>query len=216
MLDNFAILGIIIFIYVSVVHIPGRFRVIAQADGKIDSLNIFAKYSWMFRLVFVIIEYKEGVLRWKIRLLWESSEEVDNLFGSNSENESTNENGKSKKKTHKKTTKGIEKIRCTFRELYDSIKEMLNKKTELQKFLKEDTHIASLKILKDELFIFLKHCQLDVAKGYLRVGLDEPYHTGQLLAALSILYPFIGADLVVKPEFEQEDFDKEAFEMQCN
>ena len=151
-----AILGIIIFIYVAVTHIPGRFRVIAKADGNIDSLNVVAKYSWMFRLVFVIIEYEKGLLRWKIRLLWESSEEVDDLFGTHSEKENNNDETVTKKKTRKKTTKGIEKIRCTFRELYDSIKEMIKTKTELQKFLKEDTHIASLKILKDELLIFLK------------------------------------------------------------
>ena len=136
------------------------------------------------------------------RALWESSEDVETLHEDNSTE--VKEQAKKRNKMHIKPANRIEKIRCTFHKLCDSIKEMLSAKSELQKFLKEDTHLASLKIIKDELVIFLKNCRIDKAKGYLRVGLDEPYHTGQLLAFLSVLYPFIGADLYVYPEFERE------------
>lgn len=196
-----AIAGIIIGIYIAVKFIPGRYRIIAKADGDVSSIKVSVKYSWMFRLVYLILKYENGVYRWKIRLLWESSEETETLFG---EETKEAEEKKNEKKTRIKRAKGIEKIRCTFRELCDSIKEMLGAKSELQKFLSDDIHRTSLKTIKDELVIFLKHCQLDQSKGYLKVGLKDPYYTGLLLAFLSILYPFIGAELEVYPEFEKE------------
>ena len=49
----------------------------------------------------------------------------------------------------------------------------------------------------------LKRWKPKVIKGTVRFGFEDPCHTGQALAAFSIIYPFIGEFLSIEPNFER-------------
>ena len=42
-------------------------------------------------------------------------------------------------------------------------------------------------------------------------GFEDPCITGQVLAGLSILYPFVGGHIHLMPDFENQIFEGEAF-----
>ena len=39
-----------------------------------------------------------------------------------------------------------------------------------------------------------------------RFGFEDPYHTGQLLAGIAVLSPFLPGDVRVEPDFEERIF----------
>ena len=63
----------------------------------------------------------------------------------------------------------------------------------------------ALEILKakKETGKLLKRWKPKVIKGTVRFGFENPCHTGQALAAFSIIYPFIGEFLSIEPNFER-------------
>ena len=71
-------------------------------------------------------------------------------------------------------------------------------------FLKDEAHKNAWSVVKKEvirLLIFLKPKKIN---GKVRFGLEDPYVTGQILAVLSVLYPFYAESLEIYPEFEQK------------
>ena len=75
----------------------------------------------------------------------------------------------------------------------------------------EETHIQAFLRLKKEIFFFIRKIKPDKIKGYIRFGLEDPYNTGQVLAVLSVLYPFYGENIQIYPEFEQEIIEGDVF-----
>ena len=45
----------------------------------------------------------------------------------------------------------------------------------------------------------------------LHFGFEDPYRTGQCLAVLSMLYPFVGEYMNIQPEFEKQVLEGEAY-----
>lgn len=107
---------------------------------------------------------------------------------------------KTEKNTRKKTRK---KITYTFQSFYDKIKLMAEKKEKISSFIENEIHQTALKKLKKYLFRFLKKCLPKHLKGWIRFGFDDPSYTGKVLAALAILYPYIGKDLNIEPDFQE-------------
>lgn len=108
-----------------------------------------------------------------------------------------------KQKKHEKTS-WLDKIKCTIKGICDKIKN-------IKEFITDETHILAVVHLKDELVYFLKKIKPDKIKGYFRFGLEDPYNTGQILALLSILYPFYGENVEIYPEFEKEILEGDIF-----
>ena len=109
--------------------------------------------------------------------------------------EATSDKVKSVDKAKKESC--FKKIKCTIQEIYGKIKN-------IKEFLLDETHIQALLRLKKEIIFFVKKIKPDKINGYLRIGLEDPYNTGRVLAALSMLYPFYGEHFEVYPEFERE------------
>lgn len=119
----------------------------------------------------------------------------------------------SDKKTSEKTEKGKQiwkrisgiwkKIKYTFRKICDTIEQISDRKEWAEAFLTNEDHkrafSKALKSLK-KLLISLKPGRLN---GRVRYGFEDPYYTGKVLAALSVLYPWYGEAFEICPEFEQ-------------
>ena len=95
------------------------------------------------------------------------------------------------------------KIKYTFRKICDTIEQISDLKEWAEAFLTNEDHkrafSKALKSLK-KLLISLKPGRL---KGKVRYGFEDPYYTGKVLAALSVLYPWYGEAFEICPEFEQ-------------
>nr|WP_288555211.1 hypothetical protein [uncultured Mediterraneibacter sp.] len=119
----------------------------------------------------------------------------------------------SDKKISEKTEKGKQiwkrisgiwkKIKYTFRKICDTIEQISDLKEWAEAFLTNEDHkrafSKAMKSLK-KLLISLKPGRLN---GKVRYGFEDPYYTGKVLAALSVLYPWYGEAFEICPEFEQ-------------
>lgn len=114
---------------------------------------------------------------------------------------------KPKTKVKKERQSWIEKIRCTIQKICDKIKAIWKLKDEIKNFLTNEIHLRAFKKIKDEVVVLAKHFRPRRLRGRMRFGLSDPYNTGQVLAGLSVLYPFYGENLDVYPDFEQEILD---------
>ena len=108
----------------------------------------------------------------------------------------------------------FEKIKCTIVKFCDKIKHtvghaeekldsILDKKERIMKELEDPVHRKAFSKVKKEAGKLLKRWKPKVIKGEVQFGFEDPYHTGQALAGLSMIYPFIGDHLLVEPDFER-------------
>ena len=106
------------------------------------------------------------------------------------------------------------KIKCTIVKFYDKIKHTIGhaeekldsiseKKEKIMKELEDPVHRKAFSKVKKEAGKLLKRWKPKVIKGDIHFGFEDPYHTGQALAGLSMIYPFIGDHLSVEPDFER-------------
>ena len=106
------------------------------------------------------------------------------------------------------------KIKCTILKFCDKIKHtvghaeekldsILDKKERIMKELEDPVHRKAFSKVKKEAGKLLKRWKPKVIKGEVQFGFEDPYHTGQALAGLSMIYPFIGEHLLVEPDFER-------------
>lgn len=106
------------------------------------------------------------------------------------------------------------KIKCTILKFCDKIKHtvghaeekldsILDKKERIMKELEDPVHRKAFSKVKKEAGKLLKRWRPKVIKGEVQFGFEDPYHTGQALAGLSMIYPFIGDHLFVEPDFER-------------
>ena len=106
------------------------------------------------------------------------------------------------------------KIKCTILKFCDKIKHtvghaeekldsILDKKERIMKELEDPVHRKAFSKVKKEAGKLLKRWKPKVIKGEVQFGFEDPYHTGQALAGLSMIYPFIGDYLLVEPDFER-------------
>lgn len=99
-----------------------------------------------------------------------------------------------------------QKIKCTFRSICDKMRLFTEKKEQVLAFLEDEDHKKAYQIIKKEGIRLLK--SLSPKQLYLNLyfGFEDPYHTGQMLAFLAAVYPFVPGDVSVCPDFEKKIF----------
>ena len=227
-----AILGILILFLSIVLFVPLRYVIDAKSTGDLKSLRAEAKFHWLLHLFSGRVLYENEELKYKIRLLWmklADSEEVEEPKREEQVSEKVSEKNvkettaefadkvtetsveepvaetvedvKTEKKEKAKENK-LEKIKCTIKNLCDKIKMVLE-------FLKDEAHQNTMKCLKKEMIRLLKFLNPKSLKGRVRFGMEDPYVTGQILAVLSVLYPFYAEKVEIYPEFDQKVLEGE-------
>ena len=208
------LLGIILSALIVVLMLPARYQVEASADGDLKHAVVTAKIVWLLHLISANATYKDGVYQWKARIFWKKLHEKEEEQSEELEEEHTEELEESeetekseavrKKKSRNRIREWLNKIKCTIQKICAKIKEIWKIKEKLQEFLSDEVHRATFNVVKKEFFYLIKHLRPRRMKGYVRYGLEDPYHTGLVLAMLSWIYPFWGKELTVTPEFEQQ------------
>lgn len=107
-------------------------------------------------------------------------------------------------KENKQKQSWFKKIKCTIVKICDKIKSIWETKEKVTSFLTDDVHVEAFKIVKKELGILARHLRPRRIRGFVKFGFEDPYRTGQVLAGLSILYPFYGEHVEIYPDFEQK------------
>ena len=100
----------------------------------------------------------------------------------------------------------IKKIKCTFKKICDKINLITEKKEQIAAFLSNETHKKAFDVVKKECIRLLGSVLPRQFSLSARFGFEDPYHTGQLLAGIAVLYPFLPGDVRVEPDFEERIF----------
>ena len=119
-----------------------------------------------------------------------------------SETKEKADNNKKKKKIPKE--KLIDKIKRKVQSVINRIKDLLQKKEKLIDLITDKVHVNAFKKVKKELFILLRKLKPKKLNIKVRYGFEDPYTTGQMLAGLSMLYPFLGETVEIIPDFENQ------------
>ena len=111
--------------------------------------------------------------------------------------------GKLIRKLSQKLRQILEKIKCTWKNLCDKIKNIAEKKEKILEFLEQENHKAAFERGKKELIWVKRFLKLKKLRIKLHFGFEDLYHTGQVLALCGMLYPFIGENMDLEPDFEK-------------
>lgn len=107
-------------------------------------------------------------------------------------------------KFREKITGAFRKIKCTIQKICDKIKLLSEKKDKITEALTDEVHQKAFHKVKTEAFRLLKRWKPKRIHANIHYGFEDPCMTGQVLAVLSVIYPFIGDHLRVQPDFEQK------------
>lgn len=91
----------------------------------------------------------------------------------------------------------IQKIKLTITNIYDKIDYW-------KEFLSDDRTKAALILLKDHLIKLVKHIFPKKISGSVTFGFEDPYQTGQVLAGVSVIYPWYADHLNICPDFTKK------------
>lgn len=84
------------------------------------------------------------------------------------------------------------------------INDLVNKIKEVKDTLENQKTKDAIALLKSILIKCIKHIAPNRFKGHVEFGMEDPYVTGQILAAAAILYPAFNGNLGIVPYFEAD------------
>ncbi len=103
-----------------------------------------------------------------------------------------------------KVKKLYEKLKYTFLKICDTMKTTSDKKDKLILFITDEVHKLALGAVLVEVRRLLRFLKPKKLKADVHFGFEDPYYTGQVLAVLSVIYPFLGDHADIEPDFEQK------------
>lgn len=103
-----------------------------------------------------------------------------------------------------KISEWIESCKSFWRKILAMGRNFRGKKEQIESFLTDASHCRAFCSLKREVRRFLGHVSPKDVKIVGKIGLEDPYMTGQALAVLGMLFPFLGENTVIVPDFENK------------
>lgn len=124
------------------------------------------------------------------------------------------ENGKKEKKpsVYERLNQKIiaiwRKIKYTFVKICGKIKgiakNISDTKDAIQIFLNDEVHRSTFRKVKKELIWMKRLLKPKIFRVRLNYGFEDPCLTGQVLGLLGMVYPFVGDNMEIEPDFEQK------------
>lgn len=105
----------------------------------------------------------------------------------------------------------IQNIRYTIRKICDKIKHIVKNIRYYLAIIKSDAFKKAFGICKSQVWELLYSIRPRKIKGSILVGTGDPASTGQVFAVYGILYPFLGEQIAVTPDFERQVLAGELF-----
>lgn len=102
-----------------------------------------------------------------------------------------------------------QKLRFSFTNICDKLKGINEFARDKKEWLEDEKNQASLKLLFRQAKRMVAHIWPVKGKGILTFGFDDPYTTGQVLQAVSLIYPLYHKQLEIHPVFDAEVLEAE-------
>ena len=218
------LLGLALLAVGSILFVPVRYHIDGVLDPTTEKREFGIRFFWFFHLLSGYATYKESKFSWKIRFFgkkWSSikesrqvpkKEKIKRAEKAERTKEKTSQKQEKKRekvtqKTDKQKEKKARTKKCTFQKMYDKIKASLKKKNELLDVLRDTKHRQAFGIVKYETLRLWRVIKPRGVVGRVHFGFEDPYITGNILAILSMLYPWYGDSLEIQPDFEHSVFD---------
>lgn len=108
------------------------------------------------------------------------------------------------KETVSKKESFLDKIEYKYKKIRDKLREIARKKEKVMEFLTNEIHQAAFLKVISELKRLLLRMRPQKIMGEIEFGFDDPAWTGQVLAGISILYPYFADCFQIIPDFEEK------------
>ncbi|RGY99409.1 DUF2953 domain-containing protein [Clostridium sp. AM58-1XD] len=100
-------------------------------------------------------------------------------------------------------------LKAAFCSMWDKWKSLEKKVERIKQFINDKKNQELFKLLLKQIRVLFKHVLPRKIRGKVRLGFDDPYMTGQALAAAGLLYPFYRDSIQVCPSFEEQILEGE-------
>ncbi len=97
-------------------------------------------------------------------------------------------------------------LRVSILSMLENVRQQEEAVSAILDFLRAEPHVNAFRKIRDELVSLLKKLRPKLDNLKLKFGFDDPCLTGDLLAGLSILYPYLGDNAMICPDFENQVF----------
>lgn len=108
------------------------------------------------------------------------------------------------KETVSKKESFLDKIEYKYKKIRHKLREIAQKKEKVMEFLTNEIHQAAFLKAISELKRLLLRLRPQKIMGEIEFGFDDPAWTGQVLAGISILYPYFADCFQIIPDFEEK------------
>ncbi len=285
------LVGLVVLVLCVVLFVPIRYEGASKFQSTVSSVRAKATCTWLFSLMKLEIQVKDGKLRWRFRFanqkrrggsrsdspphetgkapagkveenakIWEETEadtrakareiahetdaqaaqktvetvqpdpdhEADHSLAGRSDESGCKENPQSDEtgdQSHQKRTNPyqlflekaagakdalkriFDKIKYTCKQIYDRIVNARNGVQSVIDFCTDPIHRDALhKVIRQVRYLY-RHLKPKKATIRVLYGFEDPCTTGQVLAGLSVLYPFVADIAEITPDFEQKVLD---------
>lgn len=99
------------------------------------------------------------------------------------------------------------KIEDMLRGISGRLGKLSQKKKKIVDFVSDDVHKTAFLKVRDESLYLLGKLKPRKIRTKIHYGFEDPYLTGKVLAGISMIYPFLGRDVHVDPDFEKQIFE---------
>lgn len=103
------------------------------------------------------------------------------------------------------------KLKFSFQSMCDKLRTIKEKKEEIQEWISKEENQKTIRLLCRQAKKLLRHVLPQKGRGEVVFGFEDPYTTGQVLTAFSVIYPFCHENLVVYPVFDRQVFTAEGY-----
>ena len=97
----------------------------------------------------------------------------------------------------------LRNIKNTILKIYDKIKHIVRNIRYYLAVIKSETFQRAYKVCSTQIVRLLKGILPKKLEGTLRIGTGDPASTGQVMAVYGILYPLLGDNIAITPDFEE-------------
>lgn len=103
----------------------------------------------------------------------------------------------------------FQKIKATFQRNCGKLKTAEEKWQKFREFLEKEENKNTFRLLKRQIFRFLKHILPGRVSGNIRFGFEDPYTTGKILTCISPFYGWYGKNVQIIPVFDEQVLEGE-------
>ena len=221
------LLGILLALLLIVLFVPVRYQGSGyREEGDPVPVHVQLKVTWLLHLVRASFNYPEEAFL-KVKVLFfqilpakEKKKKASNKKEAGSDVRDTSSDQKISDEGNtadeddgddrrilsdfvRKLFSAIRNIKYTIRKIYDKINHIIHNIRYYIKILQTESFKRAFVLCREQLLRLMKIVLPRKVSGTFTIGMEDPAATGQILSIYGILYPLIGDNITVIPDFEK-------------